>query len=51
MFLEVGSSEEAVKAYDKFYKGKFNGVKSSVYFMAEDNILKEFTISEIMRHE
>lgn len=51
IFVETAEQEEAVKIYDTFYKGKFDGVKSSVYFQVEESILKDYTIEEILRHE
>ncbi len=50
-FIEIEETIEAVKAYDVFYKGKFNGAKSSVYLLVDDHILKDFTIKEIEKHE
>lgn len=36
VFIEVEEQDEAVKIYDMFFKGKFDGVKSSVYLLVDD---------------
>ena len=47
IFAEIPNREEAVKVFDIFFKGKFDGVKSSVYILIDESILKNFTINEI----
>ena len=51
VFAEVTECKEALKVYDFFFKGKFEGVKTSVYFILEDDLLREYTLREIERHE
>lgn len=51
VFAEVSECKEALKVYDFFFKGKFEGVKTSVYFILEDDLLREYTLREIERHE
>ena len=51
VFAEVQDCKEALRVYDFYFKGKFEGIKTSVYFILEDDLLKEYTLWEIEKHE
>lgn len=51
VFATVLDRQAAVSVYDFFFKGRGPGFKSSVYFIHNEEILKEHTLQEIERHE
>ncbi len=50
VFATVMELDAAVNVYDFFFKGRGPGFKSSVYFIHEEERLKEHTLQEIEKH-
>ena len=50
VFVTLMEKETATHVYDLFFKGKMGGFKSSIYFISDDDLLKELTLEEIETH-